>query len=310
MTSIRKNIDFILTNYNLGNCMSYSSISQGYANENYKIITNKGSFLFRICKEQIFEMINYEMKLMESLKKIDFPTAYPIRRKDQEYITKSAIGNIVLYEFKIGNEPKLGKNVTHEMATAIGTLSLLPDNENFKKTNVINLPDCLKMIDNFPNVNCQYPEIFKDFESIIAFLHDSLLIDLPKGVIHGDAFPDNTLFQDEKLVAIIDFEEANYDNLLFDVGMTINGFCFKNNILEKELAQTFLSGYNETRPLSLTEKNLTYHYIMWGAIGMAYWHLRHLVKRPYKTQQNRVKELINRVKIFQKSKQYKSLFTL
>jgi len=301
-------IDSVLLNYDLGTCISFYSLSQGFANENYKITTNKGHFLFRICKEQTLEMIHYEMRLMEALKTIDFPTAFPIKRTDNKYITKSSVGNIVLYEFKPGNEPELEPNVVCEIASALAKLSLLPSPEKFLKQNVVNLPDCLKMIENFPNVKYQYPQIFHDFENIIKFLHDPLSIDLPKGVIHADIFPDNTLFQNEKLIAIIDFEEANYDNLLFDVGMTINGFCFRNNLLDEDLFKNFISTYNKIRPLTQQEKDLVYYYILWGAVGMAYWHLRHLVNRPYITQKNRVEELINRVKIIQNSKKTQNIF--
>lgn len=34
--------------------------------------------------------------------------------------------------------------------------------------------------------------------------------DLPRGIVHGDIFADNAMFEGEKLVAIIDFEVYNH----------------------------------------------------------------------------------------------------
>ena len=309
MSEIETIINSVLPEYNLGKRFTYRAISRGFANENYKIVSDKGNFLFRICKEQSLAMINYEMRLMESLRKIDFPTAFPIKRTDGEYISTLHDKNIVLYEFKSGKEPLLNSQVASEVAIAIGKLTHLPDKEKLKKLNVINLPDCLKMIGNFSKAEYQYPDIFRDFEKIILFLQEALKAELPQGVIHADLFPDNTLFEGNKLVAIIDFEEANYDKLLFDVGMTINGFCFHENKLDNNLYKAFMISYNKVRKLTTLENELIVYYIIWGAIGMSYWHLRHLISRPFKIQQNRVEELIRRAQILMKSIQPEKLYT-
>ncbi|MCG8475360.1 MAG: homoserine kinase, partial [Cytophagales bacterium] len=282
-------------------------ISHGFANENYKIITTVGNYLFRICKEQELKMIEYEIKLMHSLKQINFPTAYPIVRKDGNYISKSENKNIVIYEFKKGKEPELNKQTCHQIGKAIGQLTKIPNSREFKKKNVINLPDCLEMINNFPQTKCQYPTIFNNFENIIKQLYEALQVSLPQSVIHADLFPDNTLFDDNKLIAIIDFEEANYDNMLFDVGMTANGFCFIDNKLESQLLKILLEAYEQERKLSSLEKELLPDYIRWGAVGMAYWHLRHLINRPFAKQQSRVEELLARANYLNKEKRVKNL---
>ncbi len=49
---------------------------------------------------------------------------------------------------------------------------------------------------------------------------------LPKGILHSDIFPDNALFEGEDLVAIIDWEEICYGELLIDIAMTVVGCCY------------------------------------------------------------------------------------
>lgn len=291
-------IDTVLVNYNVGKTISWRAISTGYANDNFNIVTADDSFLFRICREQKPEMVAYEIKLMHLLKESDFPTAFPLPRKDGAYITPTEFGSVVIYEFKEGVEPRLNENTVEEIAVAIAKLNALPNWESHQKTNVINIPDCLVMIENFKEEKYQYPEIYSAFKDSIYSLIEPLKISIPKGIIHGDCFPDNTLYLGDKLNAIVDFEEANVDNLLFDVGMTLNGFCFENNELDYKLYKTFMVNYNAIRPLTHTEWEVIYYYIQWCSVGMAYWHLRHLIKRPFEKQKQRVEELLSRAAIF------------
>ena len=287
-------INNVLANYAIGKAHYINEITSGFANTNFKISTQSGNYLMRFCNEQSLEMVKYEIDLMDTLRKKSFPTAYPILGTNGSFITQTENGNVVIYEFKEGEEPEQNHETVNEIATAIGTLNAIPEWKNHLKQNVVNIDDCLYLIDNFGKQPCQYPAIYKDFEALVHDLTDSLKVELPKGIIHADLFPDNTLFIGNKLNAIVDFEEANVDHLMFDVGMTINGFCFVNNQLNPGLFRTFIKKYNEIRSLNETEEELLKTYIVWGAVGMAYWHLRHLTQRAYNKQELRVRELLNR----------------
>ncbi|HNE91097.1 MAG TPA: phosphotransferase, partial [Agitococcus sp.] len=82
--------------------------------------------------------------------------------------------------------------------------------------------------------------------------------DLPKGLIHGDLFRDNTLFADDELKAILDFSEAGKDYWLLDIAITINDFCsdWPNVALNQELYQAFLTGYQKVRKLTEDEQEV------------------------------------------------------
>ena len=69
--------------------------------------------------------------------------------------------------------------------------------------------------------------MFRFFVEEFEQLRDQIAVPLPGGLIHGDVFPDNTLFRaGGELVALLDFQDAGEDALLFDLAMTIHGFCF------------------------------------------------------------------------------------
>jgi homoserine kinase type II len=95
--------------------------------------------------------------------------------------------------------------------------------------------------------------VLNDFEETIEDFDD-----LPKGLIHGDLFRDNSLFDGDKLSAILDFSEAGKDYWLLDIAITINDFCsdWPNVRLNQDLYQAFLTGYQTVRPLTDDEQEV------------------------------------------------------
>lgn len=295
-----KDANKVLQNYNFGEVSTTKRLTSGFANINYKIKTTKGNFLFRICAEKSLKEIQYEIKVMNELRKIKFPTAFPIKRKDGQFINKTKFGEVVIYNFAVGEEPKVNEKTAKEIARAVAKLNTLKNWKKLKKGNAINLKLCKDNIMKFNSAKNKYPKIFEYFREETEFLSKPLKEKVPQGLVHGDIFPDNTKFKENKLVAILDFEEVCTDNLLFDVGVTINGFCFQNNKLNPKLLKVFLEEYQKIRKISSKERKLLPFYIQWGAHAMICWHLKHLLNNRESKKLNRVKYLMNRVKQLRK----------
>lgn len=273
----------------------------GYANINYKVTTSKGVYVVRFCKQQPLPLIAYEVQLLNDLKAIAFPTAYPYTDNKGCYIQQTDSGPSMVYEFLFGNEPGLSPAVGFEMGKAVGLLSSFVPDKKHEKENSINLGNCHSLIQDFNSCTYSYPDIFEYFIDETEFLSPYLQKEVPRGIVHGDLFPNNTIFNGEQLVGIIDFEEAALDSLLFDIGMGINGFCFQDNVLDKKLLDNFLEGYSRYRRLEEIEWELLPYYIQWGAHGMLSWHLKNdLLKVKNITQLERVRELMRRVKLLRK----------
>jgi len=297
ITTTEKDVRNTLKRYNLGEFISYENLSFGYANENFKVTTTIKNILFRLYKQQSEVNVKKELLLMKALKKIDFPAAYPLADNDGNYIHQLNNHTCLFSQFIEGKHPELNTFTSREIGKAIGLLSILPVNDIYKKVNAISIENCLEIIQEFPQAKYQYPKIFEYFKDQTNCLKSYISVELPKGIIHGDCFPDNTIFNGNKLKAIIDFEEFAYDTLLFDLGMAINGFCFKDNILQNDLMQALKNEYECIRKLSDKEIELLPYYIQWAAHGMLYWHLRNnMLYALNQTQVKRVEELMNRVK--------------
>lgn len=279
-------------------------LTSGFANRNFQISTKTGNYFYRVCTQQDdIKNIVYEVNILAELKKIKFPTAYLISKKDGEFISDSDEGKVLIYEFKEGCEPELNHQTISEIAKWIATLNNFKDYENYPRKNVIHLDYCFELIKEFKTAPAKYPEIFEYFEEQTQYLVKPISQIIPKGLIHGDVFPDNTLFIGNKLSAVIDFEEVCVDNLLMEIGMCINGFCFVDNKLDIELMETFLFEYNQIRKISEKELELLYYYIQWAAHGMLSWHLRYyLIYKENLQQLRRANELMERVKMLRHNK--------
>jgi homoserine kinase type II len=72
--------------------------------------------------------------------------------------------------------------------------------------------------------------------------------DLPVGIIHGDLFVDNVLFhEDGRLSALIDFEQASWGRLAYDVAVTVLAFGFGTDDFRPDVTRAFLEAYAAVR---------------------------------------------------------------
>lgn len=70
---------------------------------------------------------------------------------------------------------------------------------------------------------------------------------LIEGVIHGDLFRDNTLFEGDRLTAIIDFFSAGTGPLLMDLAIVANDWCRATNGLDRMMSDQLLYSYCSVR---------------------------------------------------------------
>lgn len=76
---------------------------------------------------------------------------------------------------------------------------------------------------------------------------------LPQGLVHGDLFRDNVLFQDGQVSGLIDFDHTARGPLLFDLAVVALDWAYLADGGEAELA-ALASGYEAERPLEVGER--------------------------------------------------------
>ncbi|CAN5699333.1 homoserine kinase [soil metagenome] len=70
-----------------------------------------------------------------------------------------------------------------------------------------------------------------------------------QGIIHGDLFRDNVLWDAGAVTALLDFEQASAGSLAYDLAVCINDWCW-TGAPDLALARALLAGYQRVRPLT------------------------------------------------------------
>jgi homoserine kinase type II len=79
--------------------------------------------------------------------------------------------------------------------------------------------------------------------------------DLPLGLIHGDLFIDNVLYAESgALTALLDFEQASWGRLAYDVAVSVLAFGYGRDDFRPEVTRAFIEGYTAERAPTAAER--------------------------------------------------------
>jgi len=81
------------------------------------------------------------------------------------------------------------------------------------------------------------------------------------------------------------------DALIFDIGMAIIGFGYRDEKLNLDQIGALLAGYRCQRQLSRAEQESLPAMARWCAHGLGFWHLRCYLDRPNDRQHQRIHEI-------------------
>jgi homoserine kinase type II len=79
---------------------------------------------------------------------------------------------------------------------------------------------------------------------------------LPMGLIHGDLFVDNVLYVGDALAALLDFEQASWGRLAYDLAVTVLAFGFGRDDFRPDVTRALIDAYvaSGSRPPSADER--------------------------------------------------------
>ena len=113
------------------------------------------------------------------------------------------------------------------------------------------------------------------------YLQEQIPQDLPLALIHGDVFFDNVIVQGDRLMAIIDFEEACQYYRCFDLGMVVVGVCRRRKGISFRKARQFIRGYQKETPLQVVERESLKAFAVYAAVATSFWRFRQYhLRRP------------------------------
>lgn len=207
--------------------------SNGIIDTTYIVQTKTASYILKKYERDIKEKIQEDIKLLTKLN--SFGLNVP------SFIEQS--GEWFLYEKLKGSEPKVIKTFHIQ---ALGRFLARFHSLTYKKTcnssfmQNYEIPKLLNSIKNKHYVYYKKLQYLKKYD----------LID--DGLIHGDIFKDNTVFENEK-IGVFDFIDSACGNFVFECGVALVGFgVFKNNYF----INSFLRTYNQKAPKKISKKEL------------------------------------------------------
>jgi homoserine kinase type II len=288
-------LDRIVSQYPIGTALKLEEIPGGFGNSNFKLTTTEGEFLLKICDEKDSVELNMQIALLQHLHQHAYPTVYPIPTKDQKQLTHETFGSVMLYPFLPGEQPQSSPDTLAQLGEALAKLHCIPPIAGLPRfaMGISQMTPFFKEVQGTQFATHPFVESLK---SQLESMEPQLNASLPMGLLHGDLFLDNTLFDGDQMVAILDFEEGCYDTLLIDVGMTLIGCCYTpQHRLNLEAAQRFLDAYNASRPLTENEWKYLDGFVHYAALSIAFWRFRQFnIRRPDTHRANTYQEMITR----------------
>lgn len=249
--------NFIDKNYELEDILSIVEISEGVENTNYILETRNNKYILTLYEDRVsVSDLPFFIDLMVYLDERNIVCPKPIRMKNSKYIGVINERYAAIFSFLSG---KSTRKITNKNCFLVGqTLANLHEQTSeikIMRQNQLSQKHLHKLFDSIENETFT---IRKSLQSKIKdelnYLNSNWPSDLPSGIIHGDLFPDNIFFSGDELSGVIDFYFACNDFYVFDIGISINAWCFeKDNSFNITKAKHLLQGYNSIKELTYRE---------------------------------------------------------
>ena len=263
-----EDIRTVLAPFGIDTIESFSLLSGGSENTNYKIVCPKHSYVLTICEQKSQQKGVELVLLLDYLKANNFASSEAIRTLCGQETSVWQEKAVIVKTFIEG---EIVADLSDDLLNNLG--AQLADLHRLKAPSY--LPNTLSYgLEKFDEVavyadQCEFHLWLLDIRR-----HTDNYIDtnLPKALIHSDVFYNNIIVDAAKKQAtIMDFEEASYYYRIFDIGMIIIGTCCLNNQLDMHKARSLIAGYQQKSTLSHSEIKALQVFTTYAAAATAFW---------------------------------------
>lgn len=261
--------------YDLGDYRDHQGISAGVENTNYFVTTEHSGeerqFVLTLFEHHNTSEVETFIRIGRHLAGRDVPVPGPEGDRDGRYLHILADKPAILCPRMPGGH---SDNLTPEHCSQIGAalarfhisgegLEGIPENNRGLRW----WPEIARQV--IAGLDDEQQEVLADEieyqESCIGVWQS-----LPAGLIHGDLFHDNALFEGDDLGAILDIYNACHDAWLIDLAIVANDWCAKvSGVWHEDKLQALLDGYQTVR--ALTEEELGAWNMCLRAAALRFW---------------------------------------
>lgn len=237
--------------------VAVQALSAGSVNSNFAVHTSSGErFFLRVYEEQDETGAANELQMILELAGLGVPTPAPRERRTGGFVGRHLDKPVGVHPW-IQGDILCAARVTPAVAERLGralarvhacssALSRIPAG----RFGLSGLTDRLETVDGanrgFGAHTALIRQRLNHYSSAVALL--------PEGIIHGDLFRDNVLWQvasdgQHELAALLDFESASKGVFVYDVMVCIHAWCY-GSAFDLGLVRALLRGYHAVRPLT------------------------------------------------------------
>lgn len=242
-----------LADYAVGELESYEGISEGITNTNYFVDTTLGRWVLTVFERLEAEELPFYMALMDHLAGLGVPSAHPVARRDGGFLS-TIDGKPAALVYRLRGRSLIRPNQAHCGAFGAVVAEMHRATESFqaRQPNSRGLPWARETREVLaPRLG---PETLALLDDELAFQAALDCSNLPTGVVHGDLFRDNVLFEGDHVSGLIDFYYACTAPWLFDVAVICNDWCHSDSRrFLPERWRALAAGYARRRPFTEAE---------------------------------------------------------
>lgn len=246
-----------ISDYAIGEIVSYKGIAEGVENSNYLLRTTAGTFILTLYEKRVATAdLPFFLGLMEHLAGRGIPCPTPLKDRNGRALKTLCERPAAIVTFLDGMWPR---RITADHCGAVGEglarLHLAGADFVLRRPNALSVAGWRPLFEAAaPRAHEVQPGLATELGAELAELERRWPTTLPSGVIHADLFPDNVFFLDGRLSGLIDFYFACNDFFAYDLAICLNAWCFDNQrTFNATKARRLFARYRAVRPIDADE---------------------------------------------------------
>ena len=273
----KSKLNSLLSRYDLGKLKDIKVITSGNVQTNYILFTSQDKFVFRYYENRSRESVSFEIDVINKLNYHDFPCPAILKNEKDRYFEMYNNKPYVIMEFIEGRHiENLKKIHLKEIINKIGKLHKITGNyqpPNIESRLNYNIKSLKKLgKEKVEELNSCYSQ--KKFNWLLNIIDElELPQNLTRGVCHCDFHYTNLLFEDNKLKSLLDFDDANYTYLIFDLVNFIDYYFWPHDRMGLDFTEAaeIIAEYQQQRKLNKVEKKHIFDVYKMGILFDCIW---------------------------------------
>jgi homoserine kinase type II len=250
-TLIDDDVDQILRAFGAPPVVAHAPIAVGTINTNVRVDTAQGRLFLRVNEGKSLDDVQREAAIVSYLAQRGVPTPAPMLATDGQPFARWQGQLVSLFPWLPGRtltRAELTPSHARAVGGALAAMHLAGADYADRRPGRYEPPEIDRRL---ATIAASGRADLNDAVAILgpelAALKRERRADLPSGLVHGDLFIDNVMYEGQALSALIDFEQAAWGRLAYDLAVTVLAFGYGRDDFRPEVVAALFAGYTAVR---------------------------------------------------------------